>query len=797
MSQYRHYSTAKDDDKPLAPEDSPETSETTSTSTPPPSSSTDSPSSSSDIPWYLKVDVPKHDTLTPHDVPLPDIPPGSPTILKSLVDFVAEDMGFDDLELLDLRALDPPAGLGPELLMLFGTARSERHLHVSADRLVRWLRKNGINSSADGLLGRNELKIKLRRKARRAKLLGGNNMASLEAAASGGGTGGAPIEVDDGISTQWVCLHAGTIGRKPTQAEGATVDDEGRTTGFGSGATRSFGSTIVVQMFTDAKRKQMDLETLWSRALERSVKQRLEIGEELPEGAMAAFEAAQARRAASGAPEVEEDEFGDEDEPETTSKNFFSSSKFKGQQKRQFSTSARRLSEAQASASATQAVDTADLDIVSSLTQPWLNRETISQLAARLAQDHAGKVQLLDHLCQYLARMTPYEARDALLGSKRVASNMGPGTTDFITASNASMRDMPSAETWQLRALVHATAIQIRHRDYDLAGLVELIREMQEGGLPINRDLCHVLFQAIFTPMIPYGAKPRDETTDSGEDGVASPDFSDLAAQEATLLTLRKETALSLLKTMYERGMETVARDTICSMIAPLARYNGVVHAAVIDPAVYAEELRKAEADGIALNFPVEVDERGVPHFTALDVSVDVDIDVEGEAERPITLAAVAKEADALQTTLESILHQADLPCLDDAQIMDLMRAYAGARDWTRFWDAWHIPPQHGLPRSRTLYHFLYQTMAATKNQALCIDAIQRSYEEMMHEDIPVQPSGSLLAALKDCIRVADPSAEQAVKDLPDLEANMTRRMFKTSKREFVRILLEVQRLKG
>ncbi|CAK7565710.1 MAG: ATPase synthesis protein 25 mitochondrial [Sporothrix epigloea] len=227
----------------------------------------------------MRVDVPKHASLTLLDTPLPPIPSNVPSLVKPLLTFVAEDLGLVDLKLLDLRALDPPAALGPDLIMLFGSARSERHLHVSADRLVRWLRKYGINATADGLLGRNELKIKLRRKARRAKLLG--NMASLEAASNGG-------QIDDGISTQWVCLHAGTVGR--SRAEGQTTDSEGRTTGFGS--LRSAGTTVVVQMFTETKRKQMDLETLWSKTLVRSVKKRTDAGEDVPEWDLAAAQAA-------------------------------------------------------------------------------------------------------------------------------------------------------------------------------------------------------------------------------------------------------------------------------------------------------------------------------------------------------------------------------------------------------------------------------------------------------------------------------------------------------------------------
>src|SRR5690606_2413854 len=106
---------------------------------------------------------------------LPTIPPGSPDILEPVVKYVYEEMGLDDLDLLDLRDFDPPPALGQNLIMLFGTARSERHLHVASGRLVRWLRYNyKLEADADGLIGPGELKTKLRRLRRKAKLLGSN-----------------------------------------------------------------------------------------------------------------------------------------------------------------------------------------------------------------------------------------------------------------------------------------------------------------------------------------------------------------------------------------------------------------------------------------------------------------------------------------------------------------------------------------------------------------------------------------------------------------------------------------------
>ncbi|KAI3316607.1 hypothetical protein HD806DRAFT_517109 [Xylariaceae sp. AK1471] len=199
------------------------------------------------VPWYLQVEPPTH--VAPMEPPpLPEIPPDAPPFIASLLEYASEEMGLDALSLLDLRKLDPPPALGPNLFMLFGTARSERHLNVSAGRLVRWLRaKHRIHADADGLLGPNERKTKLRRKARRAKLLG--TMGTDEG--------------DDGIRTGWICVNLGTVDRGGP--ESAVISEDGRVSGFGISQA---GSTVVVQIMTESRRAEMGLETLWTNALD-------------------------------------------------------------------------------------------------------------------------------------------------------------------------------------------------------------------------------------------------------------------------------------------------------------------------------------------------------------------------------------------------------------------------------------------------------------------------------------------------------------------------------------------------
>ncbi|KAI0022648.1 hypothetical protein F4780DRAFT_159996 [Xylariomycetidae sp. FL0641] len=211
---------------------------------------------SAPVPWYLQVEPPRH--VAAFELPpLPEVPEGSPSLIDPLIKYAAEEMGLDDLDLLDLRQMDPPPALGPNLFMLFGTARSERHLNVSAGRLVRWLRaKHQVYADADGLLGPNERKLKLRRKARKAKLLG--TMGTDDA--------------DDGIRTGWICVNLGIVGRGGP--ESAVIAEDGRVAGFGV-ARR--GSTIVVQVMTESRRAEMDLERIWRAALKRSIKENAEL----------------------------------------------------------------------------------------------------------------------------------------------------------------------------------------------------------------------------------------------------------------------------------------------------------------------------------------------------------------------------------------------------------------------------------------------------------------------------------------------------------------------------------------
>jgi len=209
------------------------------------------------LPWYLQVPPPRQKLAELHPFAdrqkLPELPTDPPPSLQSMLEHISVELGLDDLAILDLRSIDPPPALGANLIMVVGTARSEKHLHVSADRFCRWLRStHKMRPTADGLLGRNELKLKMKRKNRRSRLL-----ASIGAAAR-------DEDVDDGIKTGWICVRVGRV--EPAPVIPNVAEDEREFVGFGE---TSRNVTIVVQMFTNEKREEVYLEGLWQDVLDR------------------------------------------------------------------------------------------------------------------------------------------------------------------------------------------------------------------------------------------------------------------------------------------------------------------------------------------------------------------------------------------------------------------------------------------------------------------------------------------------------------------------------------------------
>ncbi|KAI1377751.1 hypothetical protein F4677DRAFT_415406 [Hypoxylon crocopeplum] len=589
------------------------------------------------VPWYLQVDPPRH-VASIEPPPLPEVPEGSPEVIGSLLKYVSEELGLDELSLLDLRPLDPPPALGPNLFMLFGTARSERHLNVSAGRLLRWLRaEHRIWAHADGLLGPNERKTKLRRKAKRAKLLGGDE------------------DTDDGIKTGWICVNLGTVGRGKEQA--AVVAEDGRVAGFG---VSRHGHTIVVQIMTEYRRAEMGLEILWKRALgwraDKSPKPEAENLDNLHP--------------------IEEAIMARSHSPTTPGKGNFNdaSRKTPFEQARFYSTQRATIREAPES-------------------NPLFQAQSKEELEQVLISNQTQKYRLLELLRSRLDQLSPLDAQlDPGVSHKQQV------LTPFLRLSNLACQGLPPSQTWGFRLDIQTKAYEYRkHSPMEtLTDVRRLIDEMQLYCIEPTRQQCLQLLTYIYSP---------------------------------DLRGLREQTklALQLLKTIQQRGHSVLANDIIVTIIEAAAQSS-----------------------------------------SGSDVSQD-------------RLGLIRR--------LETVLLQADLPCMDEPLIMRLMGAYAELRNWEGFWNAWRIPPRYLRPRSAAMYIHIFQLAAASNSSPLCIMTARRCFQEMLAEDPPVPPTGAVRDALMECIRVADPRAEHIVRSLSaDSGGNSI-----LAKGEFVKMIRDIQ----
>ncbi|KAK7418957.1 ATPase synthesis protein 25 mitochondrial [Neonectria punicea] len=535
------------------------------------------------VPWFLEVDPPRHPP-SQHEVELPKIPDDAPAVVTPMLKYIFEDMGLDEISLLDLRDLDPPAALGPNLIMLFGTTRSERHLHISSGRLVRWLKRNyKIDARADGLIGPGELRTKLRRLRKKAKLMGTNT-----AIVPGG---------DNGISTGWVCVNFSSNGGNSNEVE--SFDDTGRFSGFGASPT---GTTIVIQCMTEARRNELSLESLWQGILKRSLQ--------------------------------------------------------KGRRVR-----------------GEKAIDDAELDALV-----------------------AAKVQI------------PASLADTVVSPSRPLANpsdlqwqaMKQASKQHRYYSTTARRLSPSLENTSSRSPQPSSNAEGEGSPAgagpDLEQMRKLVSDIQLAGIPFNQDMLQNVIRDIFR----------------------SPSAMESAATERLALVDQ------LLLTAEERGMSIWNNDMFVTLI----------ESAVTSPS-YGTELQQA------------------------------------------------------QKNIEYLMNQKACN-FDHDQILRLMTAYASRQDWTRFWDAFRTPSRFKRAREHGLYTFAYRTMADTKNQKMCIEALRWVYPEMVSQKPPVLAIGSLYNALKACIWVADPQAENLLHNPPDMFHSILdeRRLHN---REFLKLLREVE----
>ncbi|KAG9525083.1 hypothetical protein KCV07_g1418, partial [Aureobasidium melanogenum] len=396
------------------------------------------------VPWYLQVDTPTPQQEHPfaERQKLPDLPESPPALLQPILEHVSVELGLDHLSLIDLRQLDPPPALGANLLMIIGTARSEKHLHVSADRLCRWLRtEHHLTPYADGLLGRNELKLKLRRKAKRSRLL--SAVGAKETASQ---------DLDDGIRTGWVCVN---VGRVEGGALQKPAEDMENIVGFGS---QSSGSRIVVQMMTDEKRGQIDLETLWSGILKRSIKAKTDKDQEVDDAE---------KRVRSGML-LEEST----DMPGAYRYRPHAADYPSGQQARAYHSSSKHS------------------------TQQGAQISTTSQIIPQSDRSIQSAV-IMNHMVDHLKTMSTNEAHRAL-GNNSTDQE----STPFLRAFYSAMPRFPETTHWHAHISLHCHAVRLGHCGYSSTCLIQDLESMRMACLVPDEKCYLAVLEAIMLPCL-------------------------------------------------------------------------------------------------------------------------------------------------------------------------------------------------------------------------------------------------------------------------------------------------------
>jgi hypothetical protein len=621
-------------------------------------------SSSSEVPWYLQVEPPSRapDMQPP---PLPTVPEDAPATITSILEYASEEMGLDDISLLDLRGLEPPAALGPKLFMIFGTARSQRHLNVSAGRLVRWLRyKHRIVADADGLLGPNERKTKLRRKARRAKLLG--TMGTDDA--------------DDGISTGWICVHLGTLNRDTKEA--TIVNEDGRFAGFG---ITNEGYTVVFQVMTEARRAEMKLETLWQRLLERS-QQKVVDQTQGPERSEEAWEDADV---------VEEVQIGGKSTPITQSVS-------------------------------TQSVSTSPKNDL----QP-LEKAVLSSSDARPSLDAQSP--------RPVGSRTPGQTR-SMSSQSASETPYRPSSHDAESISAALLTDgQKKLQVLHMlqRSLKESTASSTE-RQLDAPAIHKLFR-LAVNDLPVETSWSHCLELAYRAGQVQSSGTAQAHLT--------------LDVAKGLVKQLRLSTIIP-------------SRDQWTKLISCI---------------YYAQDAPIQDRTTVALEVLESMQVRA-ERVIAYDVLVAI---IEA-----VSTKSHDDEALAVQTRIEELIPQADLPYMGEALLLRLMTVYARQQEWKKFWDCWRTPPRHFKRRSEQFYIGTLALAAADQGplrQRVNIRALRQCFHEMTIESPPVVPIGRVRKSIMDCIRVADPKAE-------DLAGKLNQStMLATERRECVKIIRRLQ----
>jgi hypothetical protein len=157
-----------------------------------------------------------------------------------------------------------------------------------------------------------------------------------------------------------------------------------------------------------------------------------------------------------------------------------------------------------------------------------------------------------------------------------------------------------------------------------------------------------------------------------------------------------------------------------------------------------------------------------------------------------VSSPAYGAQLERAQQNLEFLLLDLQTP-LDHSETLRLMTVYAERQAWERFWDTFRAPARFQVARPAELYELAYRVLASTQDAKMCTDALRWVYPEMVKEEPPVYPIAAVYNALKACILIADPAAEEMLHNPPSQDSLDLIGQRRLKHREFARVLREVE----
>ncbi|PQE03769.1 ATPase synthesis 25 mitochondrial protein [Rutstroemia sp. NJR-2017a BBW] len=639
----------------------------------------------SSVPWYLQVETPQRipQTLSERQK-IPELPESPPPILAPMLQQISVDLGLDNLTLLDLRKLDPPPALGANLIMLIGTARSEKHLHVSADRLCRWLRSTyKLRPSADGLLGRNELKLKLRRKSRRAKLVGST----------------ADEDLDDGIRTGWVCVDIGAVEGAKTDVESVISEGDGFV-GFGR---RSDGVRIVVQMLTEEKREEIDLEHLWGGILQRANSGEIEEFEDTEQADVSTSNASTSASRLSSEKHVSGTDFPARGFQIPQSRAFHTSRHINSKMQRfvrpvpSGSPSSSDRDRHMKSTNLTEFPQSIRNDFAIGNFQGAIDRvRRLRDLYPELDMDGGSlwRSILTNQIISYLTH-APVE---------EIITNLGDGyrddsSTSFLKLLHLTLSTEEQKRDWKTRFWLYIRARQLNHPGYNAFGLMEIFNECVEAGTVLPEETYLSIIRSLLQ-------LPK-------QDGVVVETLDRINPPAISMAQ-----AYDVIRVMDQQGMNILTENMFVTLLEALEPVKELTHV--------------NWAPIVTVN-----DSFGLP----------------------------TKAMSGSQRRVHLLMISLELPPFTDRSRMRLMEMYARNSHWVAFWDLWRMPLRFNYPQSAAMYEFMFRKVAETGHEAACMKALRTWLENIFLEDPEVKLEGDLAEAVKACVLVADPYVQVEAAD--------------------------------